>query len=220
MKVKQKAFNKKIEPKLENLRQTELRSQESQDTIAPYPEDVDNDTDIDPLFARPTRNYSKTQERLEKISRNSFTGIFTSSARRLVGLTRGTDIGYKLANILDRDKYARTSRDTTGTIEMDVHEEINQGLGKFTQQFNNILNNMTTAQIKLVPDLLRGRFVNKDTGRIQITPEMQRVGLGINKAVELRKLMNDLYSLIEQTYANMVLHLPRRYLCISLKSIN
>ena len=201
MKAKQKAFNKKVEPKLENLRQRELRSQESQETIAPYPEDVDTENDIDPLFARPTRNYSKTQERLEKISKNSFTGIFTSSARRLVGLARGTEIGYKLANILDRDKYARTSRDTTGTIEMDVHEEINQGLGKFTQQFNNILNNMTTAQIKLVPDLLRGRFVNKQTGRIQITPEMQRVGLGINKAVELRKLMNDLYGLIEQTYA-------------------
>ena len=201
MKAKQKAFNKKVEPKLEDLRQKELRSQESQETIAPYPEDVDTENDIDPLFARPTRNYSKAQERLEKISKNSFTGIFTSSARRLVGLARGTEIGYKLANILDRDKFARTSRDTTGTIEMDVHEEINQGLGKFTQQFNNILNNMTTAQIKLVPDLLRGRFVNKQTGRIQITPEMQRVGLGINKAVELRKLMNDLYGLIEQTYA-------------------
>ena len=201
MKAKQKAFNKKIEPKLENLRQTELRSQESQDTIAPYPEDVDTENDIDPLFARRSTNTSKTQETLEKISKNSFTGIFTSSARRLVGLARGTDIGYKLANILDRDKYARTSRDTTGTIEMDVHEEINQGLGRFTQQFNDILNNMTTAQIKLVPDLLRGRFVNKQTGKIQITPEMQRVGLSISKAVELRKLMNDLYSLIEQTYA-------------------
>lgn len=197
MKVKQKAFNKKIEPKVQNLKQSALLSEES---IAPYPEDVDTENDIDPLFARRSTNPSKTQETLEKISKNSFTGIFTSSARRLVGLARGTDIAYKLANILDRDKYARTSRDTTGTIEMDVHEEINQGLGKFTQQFNDILNNMTTAQIKLVPDLLRGKFVNKDTGRIQITPEMQRVGLTINKAVELRKLMNDLYSLIELTY--------------------
>lgn len=220
IKAKQKVFNKKIEPKVENLRQSELRSQESQDTIAPYPEDVDTENDIDPMFARRTTNTSKTQETLEKISRNSFTGIFSSSARRLVGLARGTATAYKLANILDRDKFARTSNNTTGTIEMDVHEEINQGLGKYTRQFNNILNNMTTAQIKLVPDLLRGKFVNKDTGKIQITPEMQRVGLTIDKAVSLRKMMNDLYSLIEQTYSKygappppkILMYFPQVYL--------
>ena len=220
IKVKQKVFNKKIAPKVENLRQSQLRSQESQDTIAPYPEDVDTENDIDPMFARRSTNTSKTQDTLEKISRNSFTGIFTSSARRLIGIARGTATAYKLANILDRDKFARTSNNTSGTIEMDVHEEINQGLGKYTRQFNDILNNMTTAQIKLIPDLLRGRFVNKDTGKIQITPEMQRVGLTIDKAVSLRKMMNDLYSLIEQTYAKygappppkILMYFPQVYL--------
>lgn len=193
-KANQKSFIKKYAPKMEKAY--------TQDTLVP--DTVNTEEDVTPVFARSQNPKSsfldteKNQIRLEKISAN--TGYYTRSARRIVGLGRGTPTAYKLANILDRDQYARTSRTETGIIEMDVHEEINQGLGKYTRQFQSILNNMTTAQIKLVPDLLRGKFVNPTTGNIQITPEMRQVGLTIDKARDLRKLMNDLYGLIEQTY--------------------
>jgi hypothetical protein len=193
-KANQKSFIKKYAPKMEKAY--------TQDTLVP--DTVNTEEDVTPVFARSQNPKSsfldteKNQIRLEKISAN--TGYYTRSARRIVGLGRGTPTAYKLANILDRDQYARTSRTETGIIEMDVHEEINQGLGQYTRQFQSILNDMTTAQIKLVPDLLRGKFVNPTTGNIQITPEMRQVGLTIDKARDLRKLMNDLYGLIEQTY--------------------
>ena len=84
------------------------------------PDDVNQEGDPDTLeideegvalFTRiiNTPNGTLKNRLLERLSRGYFTGgFFSSSARRIVGLGRGTDAAYKLDNMFNRDEYART----------------------------------------------------------------------------------------------------------------
>ena len=161
------------------------------------------------VFARTlTMPNGDTKNRaLEWMSRNWFTGLFSSSAQRIIGLGRGTKAAYKLANILDRDKFGRTARGETGVIERDVHDEIAEEIGKFSSRFVAIIQPMTVKQVNAVAELLRGKYYNPRTQRIQIP---RNLGISVEQAKQLRELMNDLYAHMQEAYASRGLQAPEK----------
>ena len=143
---------------------------------------------------------------LEWMSRNWFTGLFSSSAQQIIGVGRGTKAAYRLANLLDRDKYARTGRDQTGIIERDVHDQIAEDISTFSRQFvEQVLKGLTTRQVAALADIMRGRYINRQTGNIQIP---RSLGISVEKARAMRGLMNDLYAHMEAAYRERGLQPP------------
>ena len=162
------------------------------------------------LFARTLRmpNGDTKNRALEWMSRNWFTGLFSSSAQRIIGFGRGTKAAYKLANMLDRDKYARTGRDQTGIIERDVHDEIAEEISKYSRRFvEEVLKGLTPRQVTALADIMRGRYINQQTGKIQIP---RSLGISVEKARAMRSLMNDLYAEMQQAYLDRGLQPPEK----------
>lgn len=145
---------------------------------------------------------------LEWMSRNWFTGVFTSSAQRIIGMGRGTKAAYKLANMFDRDKYGRTGRDETGIIGQDVHDEISERIAKFSTQFTEqVLKGLSPKQALAMAEIMRGKFRNPQTGAIQIP---RSLGIGTDKARQMRKLMDDLYQEMVDAYQSRGLTAPEK----------
>lgn len=145
---------------------------------------------------------------LEWMSRNWFTGVFTSSAQRIIGMGRGTKAAYKLANMFDRDKYGRTGRGETGIIGQDVHDEIAERMAKFSTRFTEeILKGLSPKQAKAMAEILRGKYRNPQTGAIQIP---RSLGISIDKARQMRALMDDLYEEMRQAFESRGLTAPEK----------
>ena len=145
---------------------------------------------------------------LEWMSRNWFTGLFTSSAQRIIGMGRGTKAAYKLANMFDRDKYGRTGRNETGIIGQDVHDEISERIAKFSTQFTEqVLKGLSPKQANAMAEILRGKFRNPQTGAIQIP---RSLGISADKARQMRKLMDDLYQEMVDAYQSRGLTAPEK----------
>tara|TARA_B100000035_G_scaffold92368_2_gene78033 strand:- start:1104 stop:9533 length:8430 start_codon:yes stop_codon:yes gene_type:complete len=145
---------------------------------------------------------------LEWMSRNWFTGVFTSSAQRIIGMGRGTKAAYKLANMFDRDKYGRTGRNETGIIGQDVHDEISERIAKFSTQFTEqVLKGLSPKQANAMAEILRGKFRNPQTGAIQIP---RSLGISADKARQMRKLMDDLYQEMVDAYQSRGLTAPEK----------
>ena len=173
------------------------------------PDDVNQEGDPDALgideegvalFTRMlnTPNGTLKNRLLERLSRGYFTGgFFSSSARRIVGLGRGTDAAYKLANMFNRDQYARTGRDQTGVIEEDIHGVIKDTIAKYTRQMEDIMSGLSDKQLRAMSNIMRGQYRNKQTGAIQIPSSL---GISVDKARKMRRLMNAVYSELEQAY--------------------
>ena len=173
------------------------------------PDDVNQEGDPDALgideegvalFTRilNTPNGTLKNRLLERLSRGYFTGgFFSSSARRIVGLGRGTDAAYKLANMFNRDQYARTGRDQTGVIEEDIHGAIKDTIAKYTRQMEDIMSGLSDKQLRAMSNIMRGQYRNKQTGAIQIPSSL---GISVDKARKMRRLMNAVYSELEQAY--------------------
>ena len=81
---------------------------------------------------------------------------------------RGTDAAYKLANMFNRDQYARTGRDQTGVIEEDIHGAIKDTIAKYTRQMEDIMSGLSDKQLRAMSNIMRGQYRNKQTGAIQI----------------------------------------------------
>jgi hypothetical protein len=174
------------------------------------PDDVNQEGDVDTfideegiaLFARAikTPNGTVKNRLLERISRGYFTGgFFSSSARRIVGIGRGTDGSYKLANMLNRDQFARTGRDQTGIIEADIHSNIKDTIAKHSKKMDDIMSGLTDKQLRAMSDIMRGKYRNKQTGAIQIPKSL---GISADKARKMRQLMNDVYQELEDAYTS------------------
>jgi len=145
---------------------------------------------------------------LEWMSRNWFTGVFTSSAQRIIGMGRGTKAAYKLANMFDRDKYGRTGRNETGIIGQDVHDEISERIAKFSTQFTEqVLKGLSPKQALAMAEIMRGKNRNAKTGAIQIPSGL---GIPVSKARAMRKLMNDLYQEMVDAYESRGLVAPEK----------
>ena len=103
--------------------------------------------------------------------------------------------------MFNRDQYARTGRDQTGVIEEDIHGAIKDTIAKYTRQMEDIMSGLSDKQLRAMSNIMRGQYRNKQTGAIQIPSSL---GISVDKARKMRRLMNAVYSELEQAYTSAV----------------
>ena len=168
----------------------------------------------------PATTDTKKKEIINKFARSKLSphGIFTASAKRLRQIALNVKASYDLSNILERDQFAYTDVGVQGVIAEDVNSEIEQLTARYSRLYAALLRGMTEAQIKAIPDILRGKdaVVSKKTGlKVIRLPK----GFPIAKAKEARKVLDDMWSDLEKIYtdqgltppAKIVNYFPQRY---------
>lgn len=141
-------------------------------------------------------------------ARRYLSAVFTGSAKRVRQLAKNTRAGFKLANILDRDQFAYTGVKEHGIIEEDVHGQIEEMSARYSNAYAQILRGLSDAQIKQIPDLMRGKdkYFDQATNR-WIVPLK---GFPASKAKAMRQLMDMVWADIEKVYADQGMAPPQK----------
>ena len=143
---------------------------------------------------------------LNRFVRNSVVGAFTSSAKRIFQIGRRTDAAMRLANWIDRDKYAHTGIGKTGFIEEDVHGQIQEVIGRYNVQYSASLSGLTRRQILEIPHIMRGKYKDPKTGRTNLA--QIEGGFPVENAIAIRNIFNGLYAELQQVYIDQGLVPP------------